>query len=344
MSGDEPAKGRRRLIFLGLATVATTALAAFLAVKPDRVLADQKAGMTGIAAATVAGAPAVKTGENCSVRIIKQAPDKLKLRGLVATEEDHKALLGLIKASFPSADVKDRLRIADRPSGHMKLGGFSFALKALGYLQAGSARIDDQGVELAGDAETSAVYAEVKSFIEASVPTGVVLRNVQIKSPETSFVWRADLEDGRVIISGTVPNQSERKELQNAVGKLFSGLEVTDYTHVAAGAPESWLEAAIHSLKVLRLLDSGFVQVSDQSIRLDGQAADDATLRHIDSLADKYPTGFSLQTKLSAPEKQAGADAAATTSSFEAPLAEMTAPQPAETIAAPALAGGATAN
>lgn len=339
MSGDEPAKGRRRFfILLGSAALTLSALAAALAFKPERVLAQD----TAKPSVSMAGVSNAKAQNNCIVKITKQAPDKLKLKGIVATEDDHKALLGLVKASFPSADVKDRLKIANIADTQMKLGGFSFALKALSYLQAGSAKIDNEGIELTGSAETSAVYAEVKTFIETGVPSGVILKDVKIKSPTTSFVWRADFEDGRVIISGVVPNQSGRQELQNAVGKLFSGLEVADHTHVASGAPESWLEAAMHSLKVLRLLDSGFVQVSDQGIWLDGQAADDATLRHIDSLADKYPAGFSLQTKLSAPEKPSGDGSLA--DDAQGAAADATTLQPGETVEAPALAGGAATN
>jgi len=248
------------------------------------------------------GAAAVRQPPTYSIRVIKQAPDKLKLKGLLATEEDRKALLGLVKASFPSADVSDRLKVGNNPKADMKLGGISFALKALSFLQAGSANIDDYGVALSGGTESSAVYAELKSFMDAGLPTGVVLKEAQISAPPTSFFWRAELEAGRVKLAGAIPNQIGKTEMRAAVSKLFSGLEIFDQTYVVEGAPESWLDAAMHSLKVLRHLETGFVQLADRTIRLDGTASDEATLQKIDSLADKYPTGFSLESKVSAPE------------------------------------------
>ena len=96
---------------------------------------------------------------------------------------------------------------------------------------------------------------------------------------------------------------SDKKELEATVQNLFSGLEIVDETSVVAGASDSWLEAAMHSLQVLRLLDSGFVQLGDHKIQLYGQASDEAKLRKIDSLADNYPTGFALDTKVSAPAR-----------------------------------------
>ena len=133
------------------------------------VWAEQRPAVNGANAAAV-GEPA-KSQAAYRIQVIKQAGDKLKLRGLVASAEDHKALLGLVKASFPSADVYDRVKVddsskADSAKADMKLGSVSFALKALSYLQSGSAKIDEQSIALYGIAETRAVYTEVKNLID----------------------------------------------------------------------------------------------------------------------------------------------------------------------------------
>jgi hypothetical protein len=234
------------------------------------------------------------------VRITKLAADKLKLKGVVATEDDHKALMGLIKASFPSADVTDRLKVASGVKTDIKLGGISFGLKALSFLQSGTAQIDEHGVSLSGDADSAGIYADFKSFI-ATPPTGIVVKAERVAPPPTSLSWRAEVGDGKVRLTGTVADSADKKELEATVQTLFSGLEIVDETAVVAGTSDSWLDAAMHSLQVLRLLDSGFVQMADHKIQLYGQASDEAKLRKIDLLADDYPTGFALDSKVSAP-------------------------------------------
>jgi hypothetical protein len=300
ISGVEPAKRGFRFVTWGLAALGLTAtLAAPLALRASNVLAEQVA-VADVNTANAAGATGEKAPAAYSIKVVKQGPDRLKLKGLVATEEDHKALLGLVKASFPSADVNDRIKISDQSKGDMKLGGISFALKALSYLQTGSAQIDEQGVVLSGGAETSTVYSEFKNFI-ASPPTGVVLRSDQVTPPKSTFSLRAEVGDGRVKLTGAVPEGSEKKALEASVHKMFSGLEIVDHTSVAKAAPDSWLDAAMHSLRVLKLLDFGFVQLADHTIQLDGHTSDEGKLEKIDSLADDYPTGFALESKVSAP-------------------------------------------
>jgi|EndMetStandDraft_4_1072995.scaffolds.fasta_scaffold145324_1 hypothetical protein len=294
ISGVEPTERSTSFVTWGLAALGLTAAIATLpALKADKVAAQQTVrAETNAASASTA----------FDIRVVKLAPDKLKLKGLVATEEEHKALIGLVKASFPSADVTDRVKIAAATQTDIKLGGISFALKALSFLQSGSARIDEHGVALAGDTENGAAYTEFKNFV-AVPPTGVVLKDDRVSQPPTSVSWRAEVGGGKVKLTGAVADTSDKKELEATVQNLFSGLEIVDETSVVAGASDSWLEAAMHSLQVLRLLDSGFVQLGDHKIQLYGQASDEAKLRKIDSLADNYPTGFALDTKVSAPAR-----------------------------------------
>jgi hypothetical protein len=306
MSEVTPAEWRKHFLVGGLALLGLPALTSSPLVGPHRALAEQHTAIGDANTAAIAGgAVAAKLPVTYSIRVIKQSPDKLKLRGLVIAKEDHKALLGLVKASFPSAEVSDRIKVADGPKAEMKLGGISFALKALSYLQTGSARIEEQGVALNGSVENRAVYDEVKTLIESGRPTGLVVTN-GITQPRNASAWRVEISDGKVRLTGAVPDADDKKELEATVQKLFSGTEIVDNTYIAnEPCPETWLDAAMHSLKVLRLLSSGVVQLADHSIRLDGHASDEATLRKIDDLADRYPAGFALESQVSVATAQA---------------------------------------
>jgi hypothetical protein len=306
MSEATPAEWRKRIFACGFTLLGLPALISPLLTKADRAAAEQSNSVANANTAAIAGGTAdANPPVAYSIRVTKLSSEKLKLKGLVATRDDHKALLGLVKASFPSADVSDRVKVTDAPKTEMKLGGISFALKALSYLQAGSARVDEQGVVLTGEAESRAVYNDVKALIDSGRPTGLLVKN-EIVQPRDAFSWRAEVGEGKVHLTGAVPAPSDKNKLEAIVQKLFSGAEIVDDTYVSDGAPESWLDAAMHSLKVLRLLNFGSVQLADHSVRLDGHTFDEATLRVIDDLADRYPAGFALESQISAPPAHAG--------------------------------------
>ena len=326
ISGVEPAHRSISVASWGLAVLGlTAALAALSALGADKATAQQHpmAEMTN----TVGAIPSPSAA--FTINVFKLATGRLKLKGLVATEEDHKALMGLVKASFPSADVTDRVKIANDPKiktadaakTDFKLGGISFALKALSFVQSGSAQIDQHGVALSGDAENSAVYAELAKF-DAAPPTGIILKEVSVSQPPTSVSWRAEVGGGKVKLTGAVAGSSNKKELEAKLQTLFSGLEIVDETSVVGATSDSWLDAAIHSLQVLRLLDSGFVQLADHNIQLYGHASDEAKLRKIDSLADDYPSGFALDRKVSAPVRASLFDFPSVSAAERSPVTE----------------------
>ena len=302
MSEVTPAEWRKHCFVSGLIILGLPAILSPLPLGAETMTAEQHVA-TANADGVAEGVSPTKAATAYSIRVIKQGPDRLKLKGVVASREDHRALLGLVKASCPSADVSDRVKIADGQKSDMKLGGVSFALKALSYLQTGTASIDADGILLSGEPDSGASYGEMKTLIASERPTGLIVRD-DIAVPRT-FSWSAEIGEGKIKLNGAVPDGLDKRELEAVVQRLFSGLEIVNNTYVAEGAPQSWLDAAVHSLKVLRLLDTGVVVVEDHSIQVDGHASDDTTLRKIDALADQYPAGFALQSTVSIPTVQA---------------------------------------
>ncbi|HET9394947.1 MAG TPA: hypothetical protein VFO36_02735, partial [Nitrospiraceae bacterium] len=193
MSGVMPAEPRRSFYAWGLAVLGATALIQPLALSASWVRAEQQTAKVEAPATTMEDRAESIAASSYNIRVIKQAEGKFKLRGEVACKEDHKAVLGLVKASYPSADVTDRIKVGVGKKADMKLGNISFALKALGYLQSGSsAKIDEQGIALTGQTESRAVYEEVQSLLEQGRPAGIVVQD-EIIQPQTAFSWRAEL-------------------------------------------------------------------------------------------------------------------------------------------------------
>ncbi len=236
-----------------------------------------------------------------SVRINRDL-DRIKLKGNMASEEDYKTLIGLVKASFPSASVYDRVKVVKSSSGHnVKIGGLSFALKLLGYVERGKAQIDDNGVSLEGAASTAVVLTDVKNAI-ADSPTGVLIKSIRISPPVKS--WTASVtKDGTLKISGVVPDQSDKKAIMTAANTMFPECSISDGTGFNRHLSDKWMKAAVHALDLLRLLDSGSVEITDQSISLKGDAASETAVKMIDARATEIPTGFSLNSEVTSPGK-----------------------------------------
>ncbi|NJM36200.1 MAG: hypothetical protein HC850_17590 [Rhodomicrobium sp.] len=235
-----------------------------------------------------------------SVRIFKE-PDRIKLKGNLASEEDYKTLIGLVKANFPAVDLTDRLKVNEAaPDGEVKVGGLSFALKLLGYVETGQASVDDNGLSFEGSASTAVVLTEVKKLLENNKPTGVPLKNIRIAPPAKS--WFASVTpDGEVKISGVVPDEAGKQAVTKAAKDMFPSANVEDGTAVNANLPARWTKAAQHSLKLLRELTNGSVELTDQIIHLKGSAPDEGAISRIDKLAADLPSGFALKSEVSAP-------------------------------------------
>lgn len=234
-----------------------------------------------------------------SVRIHKEL-DRIKLKGSMSSEEDYKTLIGLVKASFPSATVSDRVKVTKSAAYRdVKIGGLSFALKLLGYVEKGRAQVDDNGVSLEGSASTAVVLSDVNKTLANDRPTGVPIRLIRIAPPLKS--WTASVKDGTLKMSGVVPDESGRQAILAAAGRMFPECDISNGTSVNASLPERWMKAALHALDLLSLLEHGSVEITDQSIRLKGDAPSETAVKTIDARATEIPTGFSLNSEVTSP-------------------------------------------
>jgi OOP family OmpA-OmpF porin len=235
-----------------------------------------------------------------SVRIHKEF-DRIKLKGSMASDEDYKTLIGLVKASFPSAIVTDRVKVTKIAANRdVKIGGLSFALKLLGYVEKGKASVDDNGISLEGSASTAVVLNDVKKTLADDRPTGVPIRIIRIAPPVKS--WTASLsKDGTLKISGVMPDESGKKAITAAAGQRFPERYISDGTSINARLPDKWMKAALHALDLLSLLDNGSVEITDQSIRLKGDAPSETAVKLIDARSTEIPSGFALNSEVTSP-------------------------------------------
>lgn len=240
-----------------------------------------------------------------SVRISKES-DRIKLKGNISSEEDYKTLIGMIKANFPSMTVRDRVRIEpSAPVPDVKIGGLSFALKVLGYVENGHAIFDDNGLLLEGSVDTATVLDQVQQFVEKEKPEGVSVKGLRVSAPELS--WRVQLDESDTIkISGIIPDDEKKSEVLSELRVHFPAHTIVDNSKFSDGLPEHWDESVSKSIEILAYLEYGLIDVTETAINVKGHAEDKAKLVLLLETTKEVPSSVAVNSEVTAPERTTG--------------------------------------
>jgi hypothetical protein len=320
MSGEHPLKGSGVFFAFLLGCYGSTlTIAALPAAHAGEATAQQQGEMIPQDEVVVQGEPTIGDGPiTYSLRIYKE-PDRIKLKGSISSEEEYKTLMGLVKANFPTINLSDRIKIDEKaPDGEVKIGGLSFALKLLGYVETGQASVDNHGLYLEGSANTAVVLTEIEKLVKEDKPAGVPIKNLRVAPPKKS--WNASIKPEDVLrITGVAASEKQRLELQQFAKEKFSWLSIVDETVVDSSLSDEWGKVARRSIELLVLLNHGSVEVTEQAVHLKGHAPSDKALQSIDAIGTNLPGGVALRSEVSAPASLAEGVAAIPTPAIALP-------------------------
>lgn len=239
-----------------------------------------------------------------SIQITKDH-QRIKLKGQVVSEEAHKTVLGLVKGSFASLDVVDRLKVGDAAyDPNLKVGGISYALKVLSFLENGWASVDERSVSISGVAGNSTLHPTLQATLEER-PAGIEVRSTI--APQV--YWRGEVASGgHLIMTGYVLTETYKKNLEASAHELLPSSHVANHTNVIADAPEEWTFVTTHSLKILGNLRHGHVHVKDRTISISGAAPTEQAQKEIEALAEKYPRTYALVSKVKVESENASSN------------------------------------
>lgn len=246
--------------------------------------------------------PAQDSPVTYSVRISKE-PDRIKLKGSISSEEDYKTLIGMVKANFPSMTLSDRVKVEpETPVPDVKIGGLSFALKVLGYVENGSATYDNNGLSLEGSVNTAVVLDQVQQLVHKEKPEGVSVKMLRISAPDLS--WRVQLNESNTIkISGIIASSAKKDEVLNKLRHLFPAHTIIDNSKIMDGLPEHWDGSINKSIEFLAYMDYGLVDVTKTSINVKGHAGDKARLSLLIQATKEMPDTVAVNSEVTAPER-----------------------------------------
>jgi OOP family OmpA-OmpF porin len=209
--------------------------------------------------------------------------NRIRLSGLAPSIDVRRAILGVTKASFPGFEIVDRTKLARGvASSDIWLAGVSFALKQLTAIKRGDVRLEDLGLSIGGEAEDVGAYRSIKQALAYGVPKGIKVTADVVTAPVVSpYLWSAHTADGRIVLSGRVPNDAVRAELVVAAKVGLPNAAVVDQMEPGEGAPQGWSAMALAILREMGRLEGAGVDMKDAALVVSGVAGDAATAEAI---------------------------------------------------------------
>ena len=251
----------------------------------------------------------VRVASDASVLLPEESPYRfsaqktesgITLRGFVPNESARAEIIATVTGTLPGIALNDQLKLArGAPVGLISLAGYG--LSSFPRFTTGSVEIIDRTMRISGQALNPEDHEEALASLSAIPPSAGVLSSIDIKPAAVigPYVWSADVDAGRVIFSGYVPNADVRQSIRERASGLWADLKVDDETRLAFGVPEGvdWLPAVEQALGVAAKLSRGKVSLTDGILSVSGEARDADAFRSIQSmLSGRFEGGVVVGT------------------------------------------------
>ena len=221
--------------------------------------------------------------------------NQIVLDGFVPSEAVRKSVVKAAEQSVPGAVITDRMEVASGgPEAAIWGNATAFALKQLGRMTRGQARLSGSDFSLEGIAPDFDAYDGILADVPGAMPGGLQLVRADILPPSLSpYVWGAKRDQASLTLHGHVPSEAVRAEIVAFARERFSALDVKDQMRLASGAPEGMVQAVGVAFGALGNLDAGAVSLVDRRLTLTGDAPDEEARGAAEELISKrLPTGF----------------------------------------------------
>lgn len=203
---------------------------------------------------------------------------RIKLRGCIASDEERRTVLGIVKAHFPDLEIDDRMSQRALRREEKWLGAVGFALKQLNHLKWGAVRLDDLRLSIGGEARSVADHKLGAEALETGLPAGLSVQQANVLPPAAApFVFKAEIANGTIGFTGNVPSDGSREDIRRLASELMPALVLSDQMVLASGQPVHWRDAVVAGLQGLSRLETGKLTISGVGVRIEGVARDQET-------------------------------------------------------------------
>ncbi len=225
------------------------------------------------------------------------------LSGYTPSDDTRRSIIGVVKANFPKATVKDEMTIArGAPKRDAWISGVGFGLKQLAGLKRGTVKLDGTILSITGEAADGASYKAIRAAVPSQIPKAWTLGTAQISPPAVNpFTWSAKYSGSQLLLSGYVPDEKTREDLFAFAKKTFPKIALVDRLEIAGGAPEAWMATAKAGLDQLYQLKDGTAEMRGKEILLTGTAEDEPSAQAVrDGLKSGAAPGYKVSHAIKA--------------------------------------------
>lgn len=111
------------------------------------------------------------------------------------------------------------------------------------------------------------------------------------------------LNDGKVVLSGMVPDLKTRELLVNIAKQRFGAVNVTQQLNIQSAAPDGWKQAAEATLIQLQMFDKGSAQITNTKVEVTGTTSSERARRQIQlAVSDALHADFQASFNISVTE------------------------------------------
>ncbi len=116
------------------------------------------------------------------------------------------------------------------------------------------------------------------------------------------YVWDALVDNGNVVLNGTIPNEAARNLVHSLVNSRLPGINLIDNLTTGGSLPasdEDWLRGIDAGLKAVADLGGGRAHLAERSLTVTGITRDKAMPDYVaESLRRAMPTGFASNSQV----------------------------------------------
>jgi OOP family OmpA-OmpF porin len=202
----------------------------------------------------------------------EKSADGTTLSGDAPSVESRGASAAKAAALFAGTAVKNGLGIArGAPFGDFQ-AATALGLEALARLTSGKAILTDGQLTVTGEAP-GMIGPDFGTELRAKLPHGFTLAGVDIKDlPVSPYLFRIEKGDGRVRLSGFVPDDEIRSSILATAKGVFFNDQVEDGLRSGSGNPVGFADAVTGAMSAMARLADGVLSLSGVTVDLTGRA------------------------------------------------------------------------
>lgn len=233
---------------------------------------------------------------------------RFTLSGTVPLPEIRGRLEDGLRALAGGTEVSDQMAFARGAPPRFEAAA-QLLVEQLARLSAGKVAISDDAVSLQGMARDLGGREAIAAALK-NLPEGFSVTENAVQAPPYVFQANKDPVASTLTLSGYVPDSNSHAAIVAAAKRKFFTEQVVDNLKASIGSPGGFAQGVVEALGALSRLSTGALTISDQDVKLAGDAFYDAAPDQIRAeLRADLPQGWRATADISTKPPASSVDA-----------------------------------